>query len=215
MLELPGFPALPKDQWIGACRRLPVIIDIAHLQAEVAALPDRLWGSRGGRVGVHAAAEAIWLRGYAPAQGELPIADRGPLAELPYVRELIGTTLGGIAQRCLLARLPAGAVIAPHIDRAPYFAQTLRIHIPVHTHAQVHMVCRDLCYRMDEGEVWALNNSASHAVWNAHSQLSRTHLICDFLPDARLLDLLSRGDATLGVFDATVLARVSGTVGVA
>jgi hypothetical protein len=51
---------------------------------------------------------------------------------------------------------------------------------------------------MRAGEVWVLNNSTRHAVWNEHATLSRTHLICDFLPSPALLDLLSRGDRSLG-----------------
>jgi hypothetical protein len=37
-----------------------------------------------------------------------------------------------------------------------------------------------------------------HGVWNAHPTLGRIHLICDFLPDPTLLDLLDRGDRELG-----------------
>lgn len=209
MLDLPGRPELPKLQWIGGAARLPLRIDSARLVAEVANLSDEIWGSRGGRVGVHEAAEAVWLLGYAPAQGELPIEDRPPLAQLPYVRELIETTLGGSVQRCLLARLPAGAVIRLHVDRAPYFSKTLRIHIPIVTHPSVHMVSADRCYSMVIGEVWALNNSAPHAVWNAHAHLPRTHLICDFVPTPRLLDLLALAERELGRVDEAVLAQVA------
>ncbi|MEZ5564958.1 MAG: aspartyl/asparaginyl beta-hydroxylase domain-containing protein [Gammaproteobacteria bacterium] len=142
-------------------------------------------------------AEALFLRGYAPAEGPLPINDRPVLAHLPYVREVL-EMLGASAQRCLLARLPAGQSIAPHIDRAPYFAKTLRIHVPVVTNDHVYMLCAGQGFRMRAGEVWGLNNSAPHGVWNADSNQSRTHLICDFLPTATLLDLITRGERSLG-----------------
>jgi hypothetical protein len=45
------------------------------------------------------------------------------------------------------------------------------------------MIAGGLCYSMQPGEIWVLNNSATHAVGNAHPTLSRTHMICDFLPD--------------------------------
>jgi hypothetical protein len=98
----------------------------------------------------------------------------------------------------LLARLPAGAIIAPHTDLPPYFSKTLRIHVPVETNASVHMMAGGLCYSMRTGEVWVLNNSATHAVWNAHPTLSRTHLICDFLPSPALRELLRSGERNLG-----------------
>jgi hypothetical protein len=198
MLDLPGQPLLDKDSLIGACSRLPLRVDATILGAEIASLPESLWGTAGGRVGVHAAAQALFLRGHAPAQGALPIEDREALAHLPYVRWIIGTLIPAAPQRCLLARLPAGHTIDPHIDRAPYFSQTLRIHVPVQTHELAYMVCAGQCYVMPAGEVWALNNCARHAVWNAHKTRSRTHLICDFLPDPRLLTLLSVADRTLG-----------------
>jgi hypothetical protein len=81
---------------------------------------------------------------------------------------------------------------------APYFSKTVRIHMPVSTHDQVWMVAAGLVYQMRVGEVWALNNSDAHAVWNAHPARARTHLICDFLTTPALLELLSRGDRDRG-----------------
>jgi hypothetical protein len=128
----------------------------------------------------------------------LPIEDRPPLDELPYIRSIIETEISAPPQRCLLARVAAGDFIAPHIDRAPYFNKTIRIHLPVATHAQAFMWSVGECYAMQAGEVWALNNCAPHAVWNAHATLSRTHLICDFLLTAALSDLLARSERRLG-----------------
>jgi hypothetical protein len=198
MGEHPDSGRLDKTALIGACARLPLAVDAARLRAEVAALPASYWGTTAGRVGVHRAADAIFLRGHAPAAGDLPIADRPALALLPYVREIIREMLGGQPLRCLLARLPAGASIAPHIDRAPYFQTCLRIHIPVESHDRAWMVCGGMSYIMRPGEVWALNNGDVHAVWNAHPTLPRTHLICDFEPAAAMLDLLLCAERNLG-----------------
>jgi len=198
VLDLPGQPVLDKNALVGGCVRLPLKVDAIRLKAEVAALPESVWGGSGGRVGVHSAAEALFLRGHAPAQGPLPIEDRPVLNLLPYARSIIEELLGAPPMRCLLARLPADTVIAPHIDRAPYFSKTLRIHVPVETHELSWMLCAGEGYVMREGEVWALNNCAVHAVWNEHRSLSRTHMICDFLASPALLDLLERGERTLG-----------------
>jgi hypothetical protein len=201
VLELPGRPLLDKNALVGGCVRLRLASDAAQLHTEVEALPAEHWGTRAGRVGVHRAAEAIFLRGFAPAEGERPIEDRPALASLPYARQLIHELLPGVPMRCLLAKLPAGAVIAPHVDRAPYFHQTLRLHLPVITHEHAHMFCAGRFYPMRAGEVWALNNVAVHAVWNADASRARTHLICDFVPDERLLALLRDGERELGEVD--------------
>jgi len=198
MFDLPGQPVLDKSSLIGGCARLPLRVDADRLRSEVAILPASFWGTTSGRVGVHRAADAVFLRGHAPAEGDLPVEDRPALAQLPYARTVIFELLGAQPLRCLLARLPAGASITAHVDRAPYFSKTVRVHVPIETHDRAWMVCNGLSYLMKPGEVWALNNSTLHAVWNAHATLARTHMICDFLPTPALLDLLARADRNLG-----------------
>jgi hypothetical protein len=100
--------------------------------------------------------------------------------------------------RCLLARLPAGACISPHVDRPPYFGQTLRLHFPVTSHERAFMFCAGRCYVMRPGEVWVLNNSTTHGALNADPHLDRTHLICDFVPNPTLLALVATGARDLG-----------------
>jgi hypothetical protein len=204
MFDLPDSP-LDKAALIGACARLPIAVDAMRLRAEVDALPESLWETRGGRLGPHDAARAVFLRGYAPAEGRgKPVEDRASLAQLPYAREIITRLLPAPPQRCLLARLPAGAMVPPHSDIGPYFLKTIRIHVPVITHENVWMYCDGRVFRMQAGEVWALNNIAEHAVWNADATRPRTHMICDYLPSPALLDLLARAERNLGTVNAEV-----------
>jgi hypothetical protein len=72
------------------------------------------------------------------------------------------------------------------------------------------MYCAGRSYHMATGELWALNNSAIHAVWNASDELPRTHLICDFLGSAALFDLLARAEHDLGVIEPAVQQRLFG-----
>jgi hypothetical protein len=209
MLDLPGHPVIDKHRLVGGCVRLRVAVDGAQLRREVDALPAALWDS-GGRVGVHRVATSIFLRGHAPAEGELPIEERAPLAALPAVRRFMQETIPAPAQRCVLARLPPGAGIAAHIDRAPYFAKTLRLHVPIETNENVWMMAAGRYYRMAEGETWALNNVAQHAVWNADAARARTHLICDFLPTPALLALLADGERDLDLPAPAVAAQPAG-----
>ena len=89
MLNLPDHAVLDKIALIGGCAKLPITFDVARAVTEISALPQSFWGSRGGRVGVHNPAQAVFLRGYAPAEGNLPVEDREALSHLPYLRELI------------------------------------------------------------------------------------------------------------------------------
>jgi hypothetical protein len=197
VLDLPGHPIIDKQAIVGGCVRLPLRVDEKRLLAEVTALPTALWGTTAGRVGVHSAAEALFLRGFAPAEGKNPIEDRPALERLPYIRSFVEEMIPAQPLRALLARLPAGAKIPPHVDQPPYFSKSLRIHVPVETNDEVLMFAQGKPYYMRPGEVWALNNSGPHAVWNRNPMLSRTHLICDFLPSAELIDLIQRGDRDL------------------
>ena len=182
MLDLPDHPVLDKRTLVGGCVRLPLKLDAERLRQEVERLPESSWQASGGRVGVQKTAVALFLRGYAPAEGNKPIEDRPALQSAPYIREIIEQLIPAPPMRCLLANLPPGAAITPHIDDGvPYFWKTLRVHMPVSTHDRAWMMCDGQGYVMKEGEVWMLNNNAIHAVWNADATLPRTHLICDFL----------------------------------
>ena len=208
MLDAAGIAIPDKARLIGGCLRLPLRVDAARLQAEVSGLPPALWSGTGGRVDMHRAANAVFLRGFAPAEGDKPIDDRPALALLPYARHLISEVIAARPLRCLLARLPAGAVISEHVDLGPYFSAAIRIHVPVVTNELTWMFCAGLSYRMRCGEVWALNNSDQHGVWNGSPDQARVHMICDYEPTPGLLELLGRGERKLGIDEASVRARI-------
>lgn len=213
-MSVPQDHPLPdKTALIGGCARLPLRVDAERLRAEVEAIPADLWLSPGGRVGVHGAAQAIFLRGHAPFERTgAPIGDREVLARVPYIRSVISGTIPAAPMRCLLARLPGGGVIKAHSDLTDYFDKTIRLHLPVITHDAAWMFSAGRSYRMRPGEVWALNNSAPHGVWNADPQAARTHLICDFLPSPGLLDLLARAERDLGRDEPHVRERLIAAV---
>lgn len=189
-----------KNSIIGYCSRLAISIDPAILAKEVDSIPADNWKGTGGRVGVHSQVNAIFLRGYAPAEGDKPIEDRPVLDALPYIRYLIYRLIPARPQRCLLARLKPDAQVAAHKDMGEYFDRYIRIHFPVVTNPTALMLCGDRAYHMKPGEIWALNNSgATHAVVNPDKKNHRTHMICDFEPTDALLELLSFADKGLGV----------------
>lgn len=206
-VDLDVLPVIDKHLLIGACVRLPPRFDGERLAAEVNALPRELWGCRSGRGGVHDRADAIFLRGYAPAEGSKPLEDRPPLALLPTVRELIGRTIPAPPMRCVLARLAPGANIPSHADAGRYLDRTIRLHVAVITNPRVVMFVEGKVYNMQPGEIWAMNNSGTHGVLNDDPEHARTHLICDFLPSPALIQLIAAGEPDLGVENPEVLRR--------
>ncbi|MFZ2509366.1 MAG: aspartyl/asparaginyl beta-hydroxylase domain-containing protein [Steroidobacteraceae bacterium] len=206
-IDLDLLPVIDKHRLIGACVRLPTRVDGVRLAAEVNALPQDVWGCRSGRGGVHDRADAIFLRGYAPAEGRKPLEDRPPLALLPTVRQLISQMIPAPPMRCVLARLAPGANIPCHADAGRYLDRTIRLHVAVITNPRVVMMVEGKRYHMLPGEVWALNNSGTHGVLNDDPVHARTHLICDFLPAPELIQLIAAGDPDLGVEDPEVMRR--------
>lgn len=198
MLDLSAHPKLDKQALLGGCLRLPVDFDFPRLLAEFHGIPAERWGSRGGRVGVHTQAEAVFLRGHAPAEGDLPIEDREVASLLPYTRQLVHEGFQAQPLRCLFAKLKAGGQVPLHIDNGEYFDKTIRIHFPIVTNPQAVMLAGGRAVHMQAGEVWALNNSGVHGVINGHASEARTHMICDFLPSEALMALLARGERDLG-----------------
>ena len=198
MIAMSEYSKLKKHDLIGTCVKLPISFDVKKLIDDFSSIAPDLWGSRGGRVGVHVQAEAVFLRGYAPAQGNLPIEDRPVLEQLPYAKHLIHQLFCAQPMRCLFAKLKANGQVPLHIDNGEYFEKTIRIHFPVVTNPKAKMLVGGKEFSMQVGEIWAINNCTVHGVVNAHESEARTHLICDYLPSDKLLKLLSGGEHDLG-----------------
>ena len=96
------------------------------------------------------------------------------------------------------AKLKANGQVPLHIDNGEYFEKTIRIHFPVVTNPKAKMLVGGKEFNMQVGEIWAINNCTVHGVVNAHESEARTHLICDYLPNDKLLKLLSDGEHDLG-----------------
>jgi hypothetical protein len=93
----------------------------------------------------------------------------------------------------LIANLPAGDVIYPHVDTGKFLEVPSRVHIPLQTNPDVvyriggayieregrdrmerHVMARDV--RMAAGEIWEIDNLSYHSVRNGGST-DRWHLI--------------------------------------
>ena len=199
---------IDKFEVIGGCARLPIEIDAERLQTEVRSMKAEHWGGMGGRIGVHTQVQAVFLRGFAPAEGDKPVIDRDVLDEVPYVREIIYDFIPAPVQRCVVAQLKPDGHVRIHADEGEYFSKHIRLHFPVFTNSKVVMYVNDRSYRMLPGEAWALNNNAQHGVMNRHPTETRTHIIADFEPTNDLLTLLSESSKGLGVQDVNTLEQL-------
>jgi hypothetical protein len=199
-----------KRDHVLACKRLPLRIDAARLQAEVAALPAELWGNV--RAPVHRETRSLFLKGHAPALKIPGDPDQPALASCPYVRELLYGLLPGTPGKCLLAGLRPRGIVYPHIDADnDYFTGSFRVHLPVSTNPQVSLFCNGRFFRMAAGEAWTLNNLAPHAVVNDHPVDERVHLIFDVFPAPEAVALVDGVVEAEGEDDAALFTRLSGS----
>jgi len=81
------------------------------------------------------------------------------------------------------------------------FNTTLRFHIPLITNERAFFYVSDHFYRMEEGELWMVNNHEIHSAFNYHSSEGRYHLIFDVAPDSRTMMLLDGADTNCGFQD--------------
>lgn len=85
----------------------------------------------------------------------------------------------GIFPRVMLARMPAGGVIHPHIDANPAAKWPHKIHIPLLTNPEVISCFGGAEHHFTAGEAVEVNNLGPHWVHNG-GQTDRIHLIFEY-----------------------------------
>lgn len=157
--------------------QLPLLFDVARLQAEVAALPGEAWVSHPDRVPGNSAARLISAGG---AQTDAVHGRMLPtrwLEDMPYLRQALGG-FGVVWSRSRLMRLAPGAVVPEHADINYHWHTRVRVHIPIFTHPKVLFHCDGETVHMAAGEAWIFDNWRRHHVENG-ADIERIHLVAD------------------------------------
>ena len=92
---------------------------------------------------------------------------------------------GGTIIRAMAAKLLAGSVIRPHMDRHPSFHYGHRIHVPITTNSRVRFMIDGRPYRLEVGNAYELNNQKDHSVMNKGSD-DRITFIFDYVPAEKI-----------------------------
>lgn len=157
--------------------QLPVLFDVARLQAEVAALPVAAWVPHPDSVPGNSAARLISAGG-----GETD-ADHGQmlptqwLATMTYLRQVLAG-FGVVWSRSRLMCLAPGARVPEHADINYHWHSRVRLHIPIFTRPEVRFHCDGESVHMAAGEAWIFDNWRRHHVEN-NSSAERIHLVAD------------------------------------
>jgi hypothetical protein len=99
----------------------------------------------------------------------------------------LGTVLG----RTRLMRLAGQAEAVPHTDTNYYWAQRVRVHVPIVTVPQVRFQCGGREVHMAAGECWIFDTWRRHNVLNPDPR-PRIHLVSDTVGTAEFWDLVER-----------------------
>ena len=172
-----------------AVRRLGPV-DISTLRAAVLAIPEDVWdqenASKPNRFGVLDEARHIvfrfidspldWRRSHDRAawpqwRGALEPVLAQAVRSYGYAR--------GDFPRVMLARMPPGGVIHPHIDGGPAAKWPHKIHLPIATNGEVVSFFGGAEHRFPPGEAVEVDNLGPHWVRNG-GDTDRIHLIFEY-----------------------------------
>jgi hypothetical protein len=157
--------------------QLPVLFDVARLQAEVAALPAEAWTPHPDGVRGNSAARLISVDGGETEAIHGRMLPTPWLAAMPYVRQVLAG-FGVVWSRSRLMRLAPGATVPEHADINYHWHTRVRLHVPVFTWPEVRFNCDGQSVHMAAGEAWIFDNWRRHHVENnAHGE--RIHLVAD------------------------------------
>ena len=109
----------------------------------------------------------------------LPAVMRKSTAYDRYYRGGVEQEKHGVFPRVMLARMPAGGVIHPHIDANPAAKWPHKIHVPILTSPAVVSFFGGEEHRFPEGEAVEVNNLGPHWVRNG-GDTARVHLIFEY-----------------------------------
>ena len=158
--------------------QLPLRFDAAALATEVAAIEEAQWRPHPQGFPGNSALPLVAVGGDADDDGLIGAMQPTPLlARLPYLQQLLAS-LGVVLGRTRLMRLSGQAEVTAHIDQAYYWAERMRVHVPIVTQPGVRFYCGDAEINMAAGECWIFDTWRLHRVLNQGDAM-RIHLVAD------------------------------------
>lgn len=158
--------------------QLPLLFDAGALAAEIEALGEGCWMPHPQGFPGNSMLPLVAVDGdpanesFAGAMRPTPVLQSCPY--LSQVMAAMGVTVG----RTRLMRLSGQAEVKRHADQGYYWADRVRVHVPVVTQPTVRFECGDASINMGAGECWIFDTWRQHRVLNDDSR-SRIHLVVD------------------------------------
>lgn len=172
--------------------QLPLAFDAGVLAAEVEALGEAPWKPHPQGFAGNSMLPLVAVGGD-PGNPSFsgPMAPTAALLDCPYLAQVIAS-LGVVAGRSRLMRLSGQAEVTRHVDQGYYWAERVRVHVPIVTQPTVRFECGDQAINMAAGECWIFDTWRLHRVHNDDDR-SRIHLVVDTVGGPAFWDLAMRG----------------------
>ncbi len=172
--------------------QLPLLFDAGVLAAEIDALGEGVWRDHPQKFPGNSMLPLLAVGGD-PANESFAgaMAPTPELLRCPYLVQVMasfGATLG----RTRLMRLAGQAEVTPHVDQGYYWAERVRVHVPIVTQPTVRFECGAAVINMAAGECWIFDTWRNHNVINDASQ-SRIHLVADTVGGEAFWNLVAAG----------------------
>jgi Sulfotransferase family/Aspartyl/Asparaginyl beta-hydroxylase len=170
--------------------QLPLRFDAAALAAEIGAVDEAEWRAHPQGFPGNSALPLVAVDGDPNNDGLVgPMRPTPLLARFPYLNQVLGS-LGVVLGRTRLMRLSGQAEVSPHIDQAYYWAERMRVHVPIITQPGVRFHCGEAVIHMAAGECWIFDTWRLHRVHN-DGDSARVHLVADTVGGEHFWELMA------------------------
>lgn len=174
--------------------QLPLLFDAEALAREVLAIDESNWMPHPQAFAGNSMLPLVAVNGD-PANEAFDGQMRPTphLLACPYLRQVIAS-FGATVGRSRLMRLSGQAEVTRHIDQGYYWAERVRVHVPIVTQPTVRFECGDAAINMAAGECWIFDTWRQHRVLN-DADAARIHLVVDTVGGSAFWSLVAAGRA--------------------
>lgn len=177
--------------------KLPLTFDVERMRAEVEAIPESDWRPHPQGHPGNSALPLIALNGDPMDDGVAGTMLPTPhLEKCEYLRQVLAS-FETVFGRSRLMRLEGKSEATLHVDTNYYWADRVRIHVPILTSPVIEFTCNERSVHMPAGEAWIFDAWRLHNVLNPTGD-QRIHLVADTVGSATFWDLVARGERPFG-----------------
>lgn len=172
--------------------QLPLHFDAPALAREIAAVDESMWMPHPQGFAGNSMLPLV-ASGGDPADESFAgqMMPTPHLQACPYLARVI-TCLGTVIGRTRLMRLSGHAEVTLHADQGYYWADRVRVHVPITTQPTVRFDCGDAHTHMAAGDCWIFDTWRQHRVLNDDTR-ERIHLVVDTVGSEEFWALVGAG----------------------